>query len=185
VVGAKPYEISRGGDASGSATHFADFLPTTLTMATITKTLDLELAIADLECQEKPNYRAIARKYGVSDVTLRRRFLGTQVSPATASSLYRQRLSAAQETALIAQINQLTSRGIPPTSQMVKNMAEEMIQDTVGKNWTGEFVRRHQDVLKSVYLRNIDKQRAQAEYLPTIAYFFELVLSFPYLTALN
>jgi hypothetical protein len=67
--------------------------------------MDLELALADLEYQTKPNFLATAKKYGVSDVTLRRRFLGTQVSPATASSLYRQRLSAAQETALVTQIN--------------------------------------------------------------------------------
>lgn len=144
----------------------------------------LELAIADLESQDKPSYRATAKKYGVSDVTLRRRFLGTQTSPATASSLYRQRLSAAQETALVAQINRLTDRGIPPTSQMVKNMAEEMIQDTLGKNWTGEFVRRHQKVLKSMYLRNMDKQRINAEYLPVLAYFFELVFILLYLIAL-
>ena len=96
--------------------------------------MSLELAIADLENQDKPSYRATARKYGVNDVTLRRRFLGTQASPATTSSLYRQRLSVVQETALVAQINRLTDRGIPPTSQIVKNMAEEMIQDILGKN---------------------------------------------------
>jgi Tc5 transposase DNA-binding domain len=146
--------------------------------------MSLELAIADLESQDKPSYRATARKYGVNDVTLRRRFLGTQASPATASSLYRQRLSAVQETALVAQINRLTDRGIPPTSQMVKNMAEEMIQDTLGKNWTGEFVRRYQNVLKSMYLRNMDKQRINAEYLPILAYFFELVFVLFYLIAL-
>jgi transposase-like protein len=146
--------------------------------------MSLELAIADLESQDKPSYRATARKYGVNDVTLRRRFLGTQTSPATASSLYRQRLSAAQETALVAQINRLTNRGIPPTSQIVKNMAEEMIQDILGKNWTGEFIRRHQNVLKSMYLRNMDKQRINTEYLPTLAYFFELVFVLFYLIAL-
>jgi hypothetical protein len=112
-------------------------------MSSTTKTMALELAIADLENQNKPSYRATAKKYGVSDITLRRRFLGTQIFPATASSLYRQRLSAVQETALVAQINRLTDRGIPPTSQIVKNMAEEMIQDTLDKNWTGEFVRRY------------------------------------------
>jgi hypothetical protein len=37
--------------------------------------MDLELALADLEYQIKLNYLATAKKYGVSEVTLRRRFL--------------------------------------------------------------------------------------------------------------
>jgi hypothetical protein len=37
--------------------------------------MDLELALADLEYQIKPNYLATAKKYSVSDIILRRRFL--------------------------------------------------------------------------------------------------------------
>jgi hypothetical protein len=140
----------------------------------------MELAIADLQSQEKPNYRATAKKHRVNNVTLRHRFLGEQLSPTAAASLYRQRLSAVQEVALIDQINRLTDRGLPPTSQMVRNMAEEMIQSKVGKNWTGDFVRRHQDILKSVYLRNIDKQRVKADYPPSLKHFYNLVLIFNY-----
>ena len=44
-------------------------------MSSTTKTMALELAIADLENQNKPSYRTIAKKYGVSDIILRRRFL--------------------------------------------------------------------------------------------------------------
>lgn len=51
-----------------------------------------------------------------------------------------------------------------------------MIQNTVGKNWTGDFVRRHKDALKSTYLRNIDKQRTKAEYLPSFEHFYQLVI---------
>jgi hypothetical protein len=50
----------------------------------------MELAIAGLQSQEKPNYRATAKKHGVNNVTLRRRFLDEQLSPTTAASLYRQ-----------------------------------------------------------------------------------------------
>jgi len=145
-------------------------------MAPTIKTTAMELAIADLSSQAQPNYRATARKYNINFNTLRRRFLGLQLSPAAASSVYRQRLSAVQEGVLIDQINRLTDRGIPPTSRMVKNMAEEMIQSTVGKNWTGDFVRRHKDALKSTYLRNIDKQRTKAEYLPSFEHFYQLVI---------
>lgn len=40
----------------------------------------------------------------------------------------------AQENALISQINRLTDRGISPTAKLVKNFAEEIISDSVGKN---------------------------------------------------
>ena len=35
---------------------------------------------------------------------------------------------------LIGHINKLTDRGIPPTSQIVKNLAEEIRGKEVGKN---------------------------------------------------
>ena len=47
---------------------------------------------------------------------------------------YHQCLSTAQEDTLIAQINHLTNRGLPPTVAMVKNLAEEIIGRQVGKN---------------------------------------------------
>jgi hypothetical protein len=49
---------------------------------------------------------------------------------------------------------------------MVKNFVEEMIGRAVGKNWTGQFVKRYVDVLKSLYLRNIDNQRVKGQYAP-------------------
>ena len=66
---------------------------------------------------------------------------------------------------------------MPPTSQMVKNFAEEIIQRAMGKNWAGEFVKRHQSVLKSLYLHNIDNQCVKGEYPPTYKLFFTLVTS--------
>ena len=145
-------------------------------MASTTNNTALELALADLRSQDRPHYRATALKYHVDKSTLRRRFLGLSTSAAAASSIYHQRLSAVQENVLIEQINRLTDRGIPPTNQMVKNMAEAIIGDLVGKNWTGEFVRRHKTELKSTYLSNIDKQRTKAEYVPSFEYFYQLII---------
>jgi len=61
---------------------------------------------------------------------------------------------------------------------MVKNFAEEIIGRDVGKNWVGQFVKRHQSELKSLYLRNIDNLRAKGEYGPTYKLFFDLVECF-------
>ena len=48
---------------------------------------------------------------------------------------YRDSLTNIQEDILIDQINRLTDQGMPPTSQIVKNFAKEIIGHAVGKNW--------------------------------------------------
>jgi len=64
---------------------------------------------------------------------------------------------------------------MPPTSQIVHNLAEELIGKPVGKNWVGKFVRRYKDRLNSVYLRTIDNKRVKAEYIPNLERFYKLV----------
>ena len=135
----------------------------------------MELALADLKQQEKPNIRYTAKKFSLAESTLRNRWHGKSISHQDAASEYKQRLTDAQETMLIQQISRLTDRGMPPTSSIVRSLAEEMIQGPVGKNWTGGFVRRNKDKLTSLYLRNIDNQRIKSEYLPMFKYFYTLV----------
>jgi hypothetical protein len=67
---------------------------------------------------------------------------------------------------------------MPPTSAIVTNLAEEIRGASVGKNWTAQFVNRHKDELKSVYLKNIEAKRVKGEYSLTYIYFFKLVLSY-------
>ncbi len=67
---------------------------------------------------------------------------------------------------------------MPPTSQIVKNLAEEMRGKGVNKNWVGQFVKRYGIRLKSVYLRNIDNLRASAEYAPMFQLFFSIISVF-------
>jgi hypothetical protein len=135
----------------------------------------MELALADLKQQEKPNVLHTAKKISLAESTLRKRWQGKSMSQQAANSEYKQRLTDAQETMLVQQINRLTDRGLPPTSSIVRSLAEEMIQGPVGKNWTGGFVRRNKDKLISLYLRNIDSQRTKAEYPPMFKYFYTLV----------
>ena len=140
---------------------------------------DMKKALAEIESSEAPDYAAIARKYSLTRSTLSRRARGKTTSRAEFQSQVHQCLTNAQERVLINQINRLTERGIPPTSQMVKNFAEEMIGHTVGKNWVSQFCRRHQSELKSLYLRNIENARVKGEYGPTYKLFFDLV-QFPF-----
>ena len=144
-------------------------------MDNLTHDRRIELAISDLESQERPKVAPIARKYALVESTLRWRWNGRSMSRAAAASEYRRRLTSAQEEILIGRINQLANRGLPPTLRMVRNLAEEMLSDSVGINWTTKFVHRHKDRLKSLYLRNIDSERSKAEYLPLFKLFYDLV----------
>jgi hypothetical protein len=147
----------------------------------------IENAINALDRQLIPNYSQVAREFGIERTTLMRRHKGICASRLEATSLYHKLLTDTQEEALISQINKLTVRRLPPTSQIVRNLAEEVIGRDVSKNWTANFVYRHSSRLKSLYLRNIDNLRMKSEYRPYIQFFFNLVafnfsvLPIPYL----
>lgn len=139
---------------------------------------DMIQALAECDISEAPNYAAIARKYNLERSTLSRRHRGKTTSRELYESEHMQCLTNAQERVLINQINRLNELNLPPTSQIVRNFAEEMIGRPVGKNWAGQFVKRHQSELLSLYLRNINNKRVQSEYLPNYQLFFDLVKCF-------
>jgi Tc5 transposase-like DNA-binding protein len=132
-------------------------------------------AIADLNTQVVPNLKAMAEKYNLVRSTLTNRWAGKSTSREEAISNHRQCLTNAQERALVHLINRLTDRGLQPTSQIVKNLAEEIRGDQVGKNWTESFVKRHEKELKSVFLKGIDNLRLKGEYEPVYRVFYDLV----------
>ena len=132
-------------------------------------------AFAVLDLQETRNYTEVAKEFKLEQTTLSKQYKEQTVSRKVFLSESRQCLTIAQEEALIEQINKLTDRHIPPTSQMVKNFAEEMIGREVGKNWTQGFIRRHNSRLKSIYLHNMDHCCTKAEYVPIFQHFYDLV----------
>ena len=146
-------------------------------MASTTHEARIELALADLDRQERPNIMGTAKKFNLIESTLRRRFQGKTLSRAAATSEHRQNLTFAQEEVLIGQINRLTDRGLPPTNQIVRNFAEEILGRSVGKNWAGDFVKRYKGRLTSLYLHTIDKDRMNAEYAPMFKQFYDLVIN--------
>jgi hypothetical protein len=92
-------------------------------------------ALADLSKQTKPNFLQTAKKCQVNRTTLQRRFNGTQVSVGEFHSESIKCLTNAQEDEVINFINKLTDCSMPPTSQIVKNVAEEVYNGVVSKNW--------------------------------------------------
>ena len=98
------------------------------------KNAQMETAIAHLNRQKSLNYAEAARTYGVDSSTLWRRHKGLTVSRAEATSTHHQRLNDVQEDTLLGHIDALTDRHIPPTPQIIKNLAEEIIGKPIGKN---------------------------------------------------
>ena len=160
---------------------YPNFQKTPLFTSTMNNSLNstsMKLAIADLELQNKPNILATAKKYNVVESTLRRRWKDQSVSYEETSDIHKQRLSSIEEEALIIQINQLTDRELPSTNRIVRNLAEEMIQSSMKKNWAKNFCRRHENRLKSIYLRNIDSKRMKIEYASLFQRFYQLIEAF-------
>jgi transposase len=139
------------------------------------KTLRIDKAVAAIQRGEFVHYENAANHYGCSRSAVSRRIRGLTKSKKDANSFWHQCLTIEQEEVLIHRINILTDRGMPPTSHIVKNLAQELRGKEVNKNWVGQFVKRHGIRLKSLYLRNIDNLRAGAEYAPMFQLFFSVV----------
>jgi hypothetical protein len=108
--------------------------PSSSTAMDSTKNDQIEAAIHQLNSQKALNYAAAARDHHVHRTTLARRYCGKTVSRAEANSTYRQRLNDVQEDTLLRHIDSLTDRYIPLTSQIIRNLAEEILKGPVGKN---------------------------------------------------
>jgi len=135
----------------------------------------IALALAEIGAENAPNYAEYVRKHELVPSTLSRRHRGITTSRKEAISEHHQNLTTLQEQTVIDHINRLTDRNLPPTAQIVQNIAKEMVGRSIGKNWTSNFIKRHHRVLKSLYLRNIENQRVKAEYLLLFKYFYDIV----------
>ena len=143
---------------------------------TYSKMAQMEAALAYLKGLEKPNYAAVAKQFNVVDTTLRRRHIGQTVSKQQHAEEHLQLLNKTQEDVLLGYIDRMTDKHIPPTTQIVRNLAEELLQKEVGKNWAAGFCKRHEDRISSVYLRPLDRARVAAEHPTYIEHFYALVL---------
>jgi hypothetical protein len=83
------------------------------------------------ECKD---YSNAAKKFYCSYTAVIRRINGLTKTRQEAYSFYLQCLTDDEEEVLISRINKLTDRGLPPTSQIVRNLAEEIRGEPVGKN---------------------------------------------------
>lgn len=137
--------------------------------------VQIERAIAHLNAQKKPNISEASRLYDVSRSTLSRRFAGKTTSRAEKVETCNMKLSRAQEDVLVGHINKLADRGLPPTPRMVENLAREISKSHIGEHWVTRFCARHQNQLRSIYLRIIDHKRKIADNSVHFEHYFKTV----------
>ena len=101
------------------------------------KSKAIDDAIAAIKRGEFAHYGSAAEKYKCDRSALSRRICGLTKSKKEANSFLHQCLTNEQEKVLIARINNLTDRRMPPISHIVKNLAEEIKGEQVEKNWVG------------------------------------------------
>lgn len=131
--------------------------------------------IDDLLSQKVPNITATARKYGIVQSTLQRRFTGQTVSRHEGRSRSTMLLTDAQESLLIEHINKVSARNMHPTPQMVENLVREITGRPVGERWVERFRKRHGNKLCSRYMRNIDQSRHVADNSKHFQHYFDNV----------
>jgi hypothetical protein len=91
-------------------------------------------AVLAIRRGEFQDYSNAAKKFHCSHTAVMRRIKGQTKTRQEANSFYHQCLTDDEEETLISRINKLTDRGLPPTSQIVRNLAEEIRGEPVGKN---------------------------------------------------
>jgi hypothetical protein len=99
-----------------------------------------------------------ADKYGVERYTLGRRWRGV-TSSKDEGYAKQQALSPQQGIELVRYTKKLTTRGLPPTREMIRNFSSEVAKRQLGESWVTRFINKHQIHLISKWTTGMDHAR--------------------------
>lgn len=127
----------------------------------------IQQALKAVEAGLEGGVSAAVELYGVPRATLYARISGKRASRQT-SHEGQQRLTAAEEEAIVRWCYENDDRGFPPRLDLVQDMARHLERKRtglapapLGKNWITRFLNRHPD-LANKYSTNLQRQDAQA-----------------------
>jgi hypothetical protein len=133
------------------------------------------LAIDAIRKSDELSRRAAAKLYNVPESTLRDRMSGA--TPIAERRPAIQVLTALEEVAVAQYILDLDARGIPPSLEDVREMADRILASRgtrrVGKQWPYRFLQRREE-LRTRYSRAYDFQRALCEDHDLVSGWFRL-----------
>src|SRR6266487_5057514 len=90
------------------------------------KSRAVDAAVTAIQRGEFVDYSKVAKHFKCSRTAVSRRVQGLTKTKREANSFWHQCLTIEQEEVLIDRINYLTNRAMPPTSHIVRNLAEEI-----------------------------------------------------------
>jgi uncharacterized protein YoaH (UPF0181 family) len=98
------------------------------------KSAQVTKAVLIIRSGEYIDYSNAAKKFYYSHMAVIRRIKGLTKTRQEANSFYYQCLTNNQEEVLISRINKLIDQGLPSTSYIIRNLAEEIRGEYIGKN---------------------------------------------------
>jgi hypothetical protein len=119
-------------------------------------------------------YTKVAKDFKFDRSTLSRRHQGKQ-APRAAKAVQQQKLNPQQEEKLIIYIGELTERGLPPTREMIKNLASAVAESDMGESWVLRFLTRHKTKLTFKWTTGIDRNRHKADSKARYSMYFDLL----------
>lgn len=128
-----------------------------------------------IDSPRQPDHDDIAEFYGLHRTTEWRHETGRTRPRDQFISESSRLLSDAQEEEVLAWIEKMTLRGMPPTPAMLRGTIECIVGRPLGEKWISRFCQRHAARITSVYLRNIDNLRHAADNSAHFEHFFKLV----------
>lgn len=139
----------------------------------------IKLALEAVRTKSVPSIRKAAELYGVPRSTLQARLNGAETIR-KAHEPY-QRLSLAEEEALVCTINRMYGWGWPMTISAVETFAEQMLRakgdsKPLGTNWYQHFLKRHPS-LRTSRSRTLDQARRDASDPEVLQAWFSLFLA--------
>ena len=98
------------------------------------KSAQVTKAVLTIHSGEFKDYSNAAKKFHCSHTAVMRRIKGQTKTRQEANSFWHQCLTDDEEEILISRINKLMDRGLPPTSQIIRNLAKEIRKGPVRRN---------------------------------------------------
>ncbi|KAJ8107204.1 hypothetical protein OPT61_g9027 [Boeremia exigua] len=121
-----------------------------------------------------PINEALAAIEAVNRSTLARRHRRVQNSQEAKHS-NQQKLTLQQEAELVKYIEELTSRQIPPTREMIRNFASAVAKEPVSESWVTRFINKYTIDLISKYSTGMDSDRHNADSHSKYKLYFDLL----------
>jgi methylase of polypeptide subunit release factors len=109
----------------------------------------MEKALEGLESHKEEvefSIRKTAERYGLLHATLQRKY-NQRIRTNAEEAEHQKNLTTQQEEELATYIQDLTSKGLPPTRSMLQNYASVVTKKEVGVSWVSRFLDCNKDNL--------------------------------------